>query len=216
MWSVWISSMWQVSYLWEEIPWLQQCLTSSQTSCSCTLQTRLKMLQAVSQLQVLQCPIIIANSGIYADHLLIAWCYDVKVLNSSVIICWCLSQGLLGTQDLGQVYFEPIKDKHGNALLVLLKDMNTCPNLDGVRWTQLCKLQLQRKSISSPEEPTALDILLIKLHVSPALAQSLSESQRMIFCCPLPVFTAVKNGWRDFVSGTHVFFFIRFILKMFF
>ncbi|KAA8581665.1 hypothetical protein FQN60_003246 [Etheostoma spectabile] len=113
----------KVSYLWEEIPWLQQCLSPSQSSCSCTLQTRLKMLQAVSHLQ-----------------------------------------GMLGTQDLGQVYFEPIKDKHGNALLVLLKDMNACPNLDGVRWTQLCKLQLQRKSISSPEEPTALDILLITLH----------------------------------------------------
>ncbi|KAM8836285.1 ankyrin repeat and fibronectin type-III domain-containing protein 1 isoform 3-T5 [Spinachia spinachia] len=113
----------KVSYLWEEIPWLQQCLSPSQSSCSCTLQTRLKMLQAVSQLQ-----------------------------------------GMLGTQDLGQVYFEPIKDKHGNALLVLLKDMNACPNLDGVRWTPLCKLQLQRKSISSPEEPTALDTLLITLH----------------------------------------------------
>ncbi|XP_059180611.1 ankyrin-repeat and fibronectin type III domain-containing 1 [Centropristis striata] len=113
----------KVSYLWEEIPWLQQCLSPSQSSCSCTLQTRLKMLQAVS-----------------------------------------LLQGMLGTQDLGQVYFEPIKDKHGNALLVLLKDMNACPNLDGVRWTQLCKLQLQRKSISSPEEPTALDVLLITLH----------------------------------------------------
>ncbi|KAM7370905.1 hypothetical protein PAMP_010415 [Pampus punctatissimus] len=113
----------KVSYLWEEIPWLQQCLSPSQSSCSCTLQTRLKMLQAVS-----------------------------------------LLQGMLGTQDLGQVYFEPIKDKHGNALLVLLKDMNACPNLDGVRWTQLCKLQLQRKSISSPEEPTALDMLLITLH----------------------------------------------------
>ncbi|XP_069011849.1 ankyrin repeat and fibronectin type-III domain-containing protein 1 isoform X1 [Embiotoca jacksoni] len=112
----------KVSYLWEDISWLQQCLSPSQSSCSCTLQTRLKMLQAVSHLQ-----------------------------------------GMLGTQDLGQVYYEPIKDKHGNALLVLLKDMNTCPNLDGVRWTQLCKLQLQRKSISSPEEPTALDILLITL-----------------------------------------------------
>lgn len=78
----------------------------------------------------------------------------------------CPSQDMLGTQDLGQVYFEPIKDKHGNALLVLLKDMNTCPNLDGVHWMQLGKLQLQRKSISSPEEPTALDMLLITLHVS--------------------------------------------------
>ncbi|XP_026206829.1 ankyrin repeat and fibronectin type-III domain-containing protein 1 isoform X1 [Anabas testudineus] len=113
----------KVSYLWEEIPWLQQCLSPSQTSCSCTLQTRLKMLQAVSHLQ-----------------------------------------GMLGTQDLGQVYFEPIKDKHGNALLVLLKDMNASSNLDGMRWVQLSKLQLQRKSISSPEEPTALDMLLITLH----------------------------------------------------
>ncbi|XP_034049791.1 ankyrin repeat and fibronectin type-III domain-containing protein 1 [Thalassophryne amazonica] len=111
----------KVSYLWEEIPWLQQCLNPSQSSCSCILQTRLKMLQAVSQLQ-----------------------------------------GMLGTQDLGQVYFEPIKDKHGNALLVLLKDMNACTNLDGVRWTQLCKLQ--RKSISLPEEPTSLDMLLMTLH----------------------------------------------------
>ncbi|XP_028332922.1 ankyrin repeat and fibronectin type-III domain-containing protein 1 isoform X2 [Gouania willdenowi] len=113
----------KVSYLWEEVSWLQQCLNPSQSSCSCTLQTRLKMLQAVS-----------------------------------------LLQGMLGTQDLGQVYFEPIKDKHGNALLVLLKDMSSCPNLDGARWTQLCRLQLQRKSISSPEEPTALDMLLITLH----------------------------------------------------
>ncbi|XP_045065619.1 ankyrin repeat and fibronectin type-III domain-containing protein 1 [Coregonus clupeaformis] len=113
----------KVSYLWEEIPWLQQCLSPSQSSCSCTLQTRLKMLQAVSQLQ-----------------------------------------GMLGTQDLGQVYFEPIKDKHGNTLLVLLRDMNACPSLDGMKWTQLCKLQLQRKSITSPEEPTALDMLLITLH----------------------------------------------------
>lgn len=80
---------------------------------------------------------------------------------------------MLGTQDLGQVYFEPIKDKHGSALLVLLKDMNACPNLDGVRWMQLGKLQLQRKSISSPEEPTALDMLLITLHVS-RVVQNLS------------------------------------------
>ncbi|CAL8259311.1 unnamed protein product [Arctogadus glacialis] len=111
----------KVSYLWEDILWLQQCLSPSQTSC--TLQTRVKLLQAVS-----------------------------------------LLQGMLGVQDLGQAYFEPIKDKQGNALLVLLRDMSAGPALDGVHWTPLCKLQLQRKSISSPEEPTALDTLLITLH----------------------------------------------------
>lgn len=108
-------------------------------------------------------------------------------------------QGLLGTQDLGQVYFEPVKDKHGNALLVLLKDMSACPNLDGVRWTQLCKLQLQRKSISSPEEPTALDILLIKLHVSvsgffnPAFGSScwkglIAVADVLVFILSIPAF----------------------------
>ncbi|XP_019738873.1 ankyrin repeat and fibronectin type-III domain-containing protein 1, partial [Hippocampus comes] len=113
----------KVSYLWEEIPWMQQRLNPAHAACSCTLQTRLKMLQAVAHLQ-----------------------------------------GALGTQDLGQVYFEPIKDKHGNALLVLLKDMNASPNPDGARWMRLCKLQLQRKSVSSPEEPGALDALLVTLH----------------------------------------------------
>ncbi|KAJ8245800.1 hypothetical protein GJAV_G00260450 [Gymnothorax javanicus] len=113
----------KLSYLWEEISWLQQCMSPSPSSCSCALQTRLKMLQAVS-----------------------------------------LLQGMLGAQDLGRVYYEPIKDKHGNVLLVTLRDLSSSPNLDGVRWTQLCKLQLQRKSISSPEEPSALDMLLITLH----------------------------------------------------
>ncbi|XP_041938005.1 ankyrin repeat and fibronectin type-III domain-containing protein 1 isoform X3 [Alosa sapidissima] len=113
----------KVSYLWEEISWLQQCVVSAQSSCSCTLQTRLKMLQAVAQLQ-----------------------------------------NLLGTHDLGQVYYEPVKDKHGNALLVLLRDMGAAGGVEGMRWTPLCKLQLQRKSLSSPEEPTALDMLLITLH----------------------------------------------------
>ncbi|MGH0117117.1 UNVERIFIED_CONTAM: hypothetical protein FKN15_030962 [Acipenser sinensis] len=74
------------------------------------------------------------------------------------------SKGMLGTQDLGRVYFEPIKDKHGNALLVTMRDLGSSQSLENVRWTQLSKLQMQRKSISSPEEPTALDMLLITLH----------------------------------------------------
>lgn len=113
------------------------------------------MLQAVSQLQVFQLNRLITTALCTAT--------EPQALTGFL---WCRPQGMLGTQDLGQFYFEPIKDKHGSALLVLLKDMNTCPNLDGARWMQLGKLQLQRKSISSPEEPTALDMLLITLHVS--------------------------------------------------
>ncbi|XP_058255126.1 ankyrin repeat and fibronectin type-III domain-containing protein 1 isoform X1 [Hemibagrus wyckioides] len=113
----------KVTYLWEEILWLQQCASSTHPSCSCTLQTRLKILQALTQLQA-----------------------------------------LLGTQDLGQVYFEPLRDKHGNALLVLLRDLGGCSDLDTQRWSKLGKLQLQRKSTSCADEPTALDTLLITLH----------------------------------------------------
>ncbi|KAM9488692.1 ankyrin repeat and fibronectin type-III domain-containing protein 1 isoform 1-T1 [Clarias gariepinus] len=113
----------KVTYLWEEILWLQQCASSTHPSCSCTLQTRLKILQALTQLQA-----------------------------------------LLGTQDLGQVYFEPLRDKHGNAVLVLLRDLGGCSDLDTQRWCKLLKLQQQRKSTSGADEPTALDTLLLTLH----------------------------------------------------
>lgn len=74
-------------------------------------------------------------------------------------------QGLLGIQDLGQVFFEPIKDKQGNILIVTLKEVKTNQTFESVRWVPICKLQTSRKSVSSPEEPTALDTLLISVQV---------------------------------------------------
>ncbi|NWU90790.1 ANKF1 protein, partial [Upupa epops] len=112
----------KVSCMWDEILWLRQCVTVSQSSCSCILQTRFKMLLAISQMQ-----------------------------------------GLLGIQDLGQVFFEPIKDKQGNILIVTLKEVKTNQTFESVRWVPICKLQSSRKSVSSPEEPTALDTLLISV-----------------------------------------------------
>lgn len=74
-------------------------------------------------------------------------------------------QGLLGIQDLGQVFFEPVKDKQGNILIVTLKEVKTNQTFESVRWVPICKLQTSRKSVSSPEEPTALDTLLISIQV---------------------------------------------------
>ncbi|XP_041433496.1 ankyrin repeat and fibronectin type-III domain-containing protein 1 isoform X2 [Xenopus laevis] len=113
----------KVSCMWDDILWLRQCVTVSQSSCSCVLQTRFKMLLAVSQMQ-----------------------------------------GLLGIQDLGQVFFEPIKDKQGNILIVTLKEVKLSQTLENVRWMPLFKLQTHRKSVSSPDEPSALDVLLMTLH----------------------------------------------------
>ncbi|KAM9305171.1 ankyrin repeat and fibronectin type-III domain-containing protein 1-like [Gastrophryne carolinensis] len=125
----------KVSCMWDDILWLRQCVTVSQSSCSCILQTRFKMLLAVSQMQ-----------------------------------------GLLGFQDLGQVFFEPIKDKQGNILIVTLKEVKLSQTLENVRWMPVFKLQTHRKSVSSPDEPSALDVLLMTLHEKLAYHRSSSQA----------------------------------------
>ncbi|KAM9296333.1 ankyrin repeat and fibronectin type-III domain-containing protein 1 [Gastrophryne carolinensis] len=72
-------------------------------------------------------------------------------------------QNLLGTHNLGRVYYEPIKDRHGNVLIVTLREVETLYSFFNGKWMQISKLQSQRKSLSTPEEPTALDILLITI-----------------------------------------------------
>ncbi|OCT62709.1 ankyrin repeat and fibronectin type-III domain-containing protein 1 isoform X1 [Xenopus laevis] len=72
-------------------------------------------------------------------------------------------QNLLGTHNLGRVYYEPIKDRHGNVLIVSIREVETLYSFFNGKWMQISKLQSQRKSLSTPEEPTALDILLITI-----------------------------------------------------
>ncbi|XP_029978047.1 ankyrin repeat and fibronectin type-III domain-containing protein 1 [Sphaeramia orbicularis] len=72
-------------------------------------------------------------------------------------------QNLLGTHNLGRVHYEPIKDRHGNVLLVTIRDLETQHSLFSGKWMQVTKLQSQRKSLSTPEEPYALDILIITI-----------------------------------------------------
>ncbi|XP_069849345.1 ankyrin repeat and fibronectin type-III domain-containing protein 1 isoform X2 [Dipodomys merriami] len=72
-------------------------------------------------------------------------------------------QNLLGTHNLGRVYYEPIKDRHGNMLIVTIREVEMLYSFFNGKWMQISKLQSQRKSLSTPEEPTALDILLITI-----------------------------------------------------
>lgn len=44
-----------------------------------------------------------------------------STLFSAVFLLY-LTQSSLGTVDLGQVYYEPLKDRQGNVLLVTLKE----------------------------------------------------------------------------------------------
>ncbi|XP_033182703.1 ankyrin repeat and fibronectin type-III domain-containing protein 1 isoform X4 [Anabas testudineus] len=72
-------------------------------------------------------------------------------------------QNLLGTHNLGRVHYEPIKDRHGNVLLVTIRDLESQHSLFSGKWMQVTKLQSQRKSLSTPEEPYALDVLIITM-----------------------------------------------------
>ncbi|XP_069573653.1 ankyrin repeat and fibronectin type-III domain-containing protein 1 isoform X1 [Brachyistius frenatus] len=72
-------------------------------------------------------------------------------------------QNLLGTHNLGRVHYEPIKDRHGNVLLVTIRDTESQHSLFSGKWMHVTKLQSQRKSLSTPEEPYALDILIITI-----------------------------------------------------
>uniref|UniRef100_A0A8C0HMY2 Ankyrin repeat and fibronectin type III domain containing 1 n=1 Tax=Buteo japonicus TaxID=224669 RepID=A0A8C0HMY2_9AVES len=74
-------------------------------------------------------------------------------------------QNLLGTHNLGRVFYEPIKDRHGNMLIVTIREVESLYSFFNGKWMQVSKLQSQRKSLSTPEEPTALDILLITIQV---------------------------------------------------
>ncbi|XP_071396038.1 ankyrin repeat and fibronectin type-III domain-containing protein 1 [Centroberyx affinis] len=70
-------------------------------------------------------------------------------------------QSSLGTVDLGQVYYEPLKDRQGNVLLVTVKN---CPNPPSppdppLHWLPLARLEKNRSRTPLLPEPTAMDTL---------------------------------------------------------
>jgi len=81
---------------------------------------------------------------------------------------------------LGRLYYEPIKDRHGNILIVTIREVEMLYSFFNGKWMQISKLQSQRKSLSTPEEPTALDILLITIQVCRILFSNL-----LIFVIPI-------------------------------
>ncbi|NXL92735.1 ANKF1 protein, partial [Alectura lathami] len=145
----------KVSYMWDEILRLQQSIAICEETSSCILQTRFKMLLAISQMQ-----------------------------------------GLLGIQDLGQVFFEPIKDNQGNILIITLKEVKTNQTFENMRWVPICKLQTSRKSVSSPEDPTALDTLLNSVQDKLAYHQRSSRALSPgLYLGYLKLYSTVDQMW---------------------
>ncbi|XP_070779339.1 ankyrin repeat and fibronectin type-III domain-containing protein 1 [Enoplosus armatus] len=114
----------KLSCAWQQVPWLQQALSSAHSSPSSLLQNRHNILRAVSQLQ-----------------------------------------SSLGTVDLGQVYYEPLKDRQGNVLLVTLKEFPNPPSPPDppLHWMPLARLEKNRRRTPLLPEPTAMDMLYEQL-----------------------------------------------------
>uniref|UniRef100_A0A674CJ61 Ankyrin repeat and fibronectin type-III domain-containing protein 1-like n=1 Tax=Salmo trutta TaxID=8032 RepID=A0A674CJ61_SALTR len=71
----------------------------------------------------------------------------------------------LRTVDLGQVYYEPLKDRQGNVLLVTVKDCaaHTKPPDLPLHWVPLAWLEKNRSRTPLLPEPTAMDTLTEQL-----------------------------------------------------
>ncbi|KAM6957745.1 ankyrin repeat and fibronectin type-III domain-containing protein 1 [Aplochiton taeniatus] len=74
-------------------------------------------------------------------------------------------QSSLGTCDLGQVYYEPLKDRQGNVLLVTLREFGTPPGPPDppLHWVPLVLLEKNRCRTPLLPEPTAMDTLTEQL-----------------------------------------------------
>lgn len=105
------SFLFQLSCAWQQVPWLQQALSSAHSSPSSLLQNRHNILRAVSQMQVGRLSVLPLPLRVRVN----------------IHSCSYSRQSSLGTVDLGQVYYEPLKDRQGNVLLVTLKEFPKCP-----------------------------------------------------------------------------------------
>ncbi|XP_028311583.1 ankyrin repeat and fibronectin type-III domain-containing protein 1 [Gouania willdenowi] len=74
-------------------------------------------------------------------------------------------QSSLGTMDLGRVYYEPLKDRQGNMLLVTLKEFPNPPSPPDppLHWMPLARLEKNRNRTPLLSEPTAMDMLCDQL-----------------------------------------------------
>ncbi|XP_035470844.1 ankyrin repeat and fibronectin type-III domain-containing protein 1-like isoform X1 [Scophthalmus maximus] len=74
-------------------------------------------------------------------------------------------QSSLGTMDLGQVHYEPLKDRQGNVLLVTLKAFPNPPSPPDppLHWMPLARLEKNRNRTPLLPEPNAMDLLFQQL-----------------------------------------------------
>ncbi|XP_026119553.1 ankyrin repeat and fibronectin type-III domain-containing protein 1-like isoform X1 [Carassius auratus] len=74
-------------------------------------------------------------------------------------------QASVGCVDLGQVYFEPLKDRQGNVLLVTLREVTTplTPSDPALHWLPVSSLERNQSETPLLPEPSAVELLTHRL-----------------------------------------------------
>ena len=76
------------------------------------------------------------------------------------------SQNSLGTQDLGQFFYRPIKDSQGSIVLTTIncvKDPKSV-NTTALKWLPISKIQ--KRLSPAPDNPASSELLLSNISVS--------------------------------------------------
>uniref|UniRef100_A0A8C6WFQ3 Fibronectin type-III domain-containing protein n=1 Tax=Neogobius melanostomus TaxID=47308 RepID=A0A8C6WFQ3_9GOBI len=105
-------------------------------------------------------------------------------------------QSSLGMTDLGQVYYEPLKDRQGNVLLVTLKDFSNFPNPPDppLHWMPIARLEKNRSRIPLLPEPTAMDMLYEQLKEKLSYhRRSIQWSQPGLYVGILKLYSSVEQ-----------------------
>ena len=97
------------------------------------------------------------------------------------LICCFYLQTALGTHDLGQFYYKPLKDPSGSTILVSVNFVMDPKVMTFGKWIPISKLQ-RRQSASMPELSEAQDCLVTSFHVSIDLILSVFRIRAPLYC----------------------------------
>ncbi|KAG1928862.1 ankyrin repeat and fibronectin type-III domain-containing protein 1-like isoform X3 [Pimephales promelas] len=105
-------------------------------------------------------------------------------------------QASVGCVDLGQVYFEPLKDRQGNVLLVTLREVTTplTPSDPPLHWVPVSTLEKHQIQTPMLPEPTAVELLTERLKETLAYhRRSQHRAQPGLYVCVLKLCSSVKQ-----------------------
>lgn len=138
----------KIAFAWKDLKWFKDDLEKSTNS---SISFRTKLIQAVTQMQVSEfCRLAL----------------DI-VLNK--FVCFIRLAGLIrfqdifNTQDLGKVYYKPIRDSDGTTVICTVNNVCQPKNVVNLKWTPMAKI-LKKSSRSDNLTDLLISSIQVKLY----------------------------------------------------